>query len=230
MDDEVVVVVEIPKGGRSKFEIDPRTGTVWLDRVLSTATQYPAEYGYVLGAAGEDGDPLDAVVLVEERTVPGCHVRARPIGVLSMADEEGPDSKVLCVALGDPSMGDYADIADVSPHILEEIEHFFRVYKQLEPRKSVRVGGWHGAAAARDLIVRCRERAGRLPSDDRHLLLDLDQPHADLLREILAGEFRSLGDALAATDDAHVRQSLEQRESLLEALLEQAGHPRPDRA
>jgi len=124
---QVTVVVEIPRGGRAKFEIDPATGTVWLDRVLSTATQYPAEYGFILDTASGDGDPLDAVVLIEERTVPGCHVRARPIGVLPMADEAGPDPKVLCVALGDPSVGDYADIDDVTPHLLAEIEHFFRI-------------------------------------------------------------------------------------------------------
>ena len=103
--DEVVIVVEIPRGGRAKFEIDQESGTIWLDRVLSTATHYPAEYGYVLGSASGDDDPLDAVVLLEEATVPGCHVRARPIGVLEMSDEHGTDPKLLCVATGDPGRG-----------------------------------------------------------------------------------------------------------------------------
>lgn len=156
---EVTVIVEIPKGCRAKFEIDPNTGTVWLDRVLSTATQYPAEYGYIEGTAAEDGDPLDAVVLVEEQTVPGCHVRARPIGLLGMVDEMGPDSKVLCVALGDPSVGEYSDIAQVTPHLVQEIEHFFRVYKELEPDKVVTVTGWRHAAEAERLVSECLERA-----------------------------------------------------------------------
>lgn len=156
-DNEVVVVVEIPRGGRAKFEIDQRTGTVWLDRVLSTATHYPAEYGYIRGTAGEDGDPLDAVVLVEEQTIPGCHIRVRPIGVLTMTDEAGPDSKVLCAALGDPSMGDYRSTDDVAPHLLDEIAHFFSVYKALEPNKPVEVGGWGSADEATQLINSCRE-------------------------------------------------------------------------
>lgn len=152
---EVVIVVEIPRGGRAKFEIDQESGTIWLDRVLSTATHYPAEYGYVLGSESGDDDPLDAVVLLEEATVPGCHVRARPIGVLEMSDEHGTDPKLLCVATGDPTMGTMTDIDEVAPHILEEIEHFFRVYKQLEPKAHVETSGWHGAAAARSLVADC---------------------------------------------------------------------------
>lgn len=154
---EVVIVVEIPRGGRAKFEIDPDSGTIWLDRVLSTSTRYPAEYGYVLATEAGDDDPLDAVVLLEEATVPGCHIRARPIGVLDMSDEHGPDPKLLCVATGDPTMGTMTDIADVAPHILDEIEHFFRVYKQLEPRAHVETSGWHGADAARTLVAGCRD-------------------------------------------------------------------------
>jgi inorganic pyrophosphatase len=149
---EVVVVVEIPRGGRAKFEIDQESGTIWLDRVLATSTRYPAEYGFVLGSTAGDGDPLDAVVLLEEATVPGCHIPARPIGVLDMSDEHGVDPKLLCVATGDPTMGSMTDIAEVAPHVLEEIEHFFRVYKQLEPRTHVETSGWHGAVAARSLV------------------------------------------------------------------------------
>ena len=166
--DEVVIVVEIPRGGRAKFEIDQESGTIWLDRVLSTATHYPAEYGYVLGSASGDDDPLDAVVLLEEATVPGCHVRARPIGVLEMSDEHGTDPKLLCVATGDPTMGTMTDLDEVPPHILEEIEHFFSVYKQLEPRAHVETSGWHGAAAARSLVAECCAEYRRLAetSDD----------------------------------------------------------------
>lgn len=153
---EVVIVVEIPRGGRAKFEIDPESGTIWLDRVLSTSTRYPAEYGFVLGSAAGDGDPLDAVVLLEEATVPGCHIRARPIGVLEMSDEHGTDPKLLCVATGDPTMGTMTDLDDVAPHILEEIEHFFRVYKQLEPKAHVETSGWHGSERARSLVSETR--------------------------------------------------------------------------
>ncbi len=154
---EVVIVVEIPRGGRAKFEIDQESGTIWLDRVLSTSTRYPAEYGFVLGSAAGDDDPLDAVVLLEEATVPGCHIRARPIGVLNMSDEHGIDPKLLCVATGDPTMGTMTDIEEVAPHVLEEIEHFFRVYKQLEPRTHVETSGWQGADAARSLVRESRE-------------------------------------------------------------------------
>ena len=162
-------MVEIPRGGRAKFEIDPDSGTIWLDRVLSTSTRYPAEYGYVLATEAGDDDPLDAVVLLEESTVPGCHIRARPIGVLEMSDEHGTDPKVLCVAIGDPTMGAITDISDVAPHILEEIEHFFRVYKQLEPRAHVETSGWHGLDAARTLVAGCRDAYRRLAEtpDDR---------------------------------------------------------------
>jgi inorganic pyrophosphatase len=152
-----VVVVEIPRGGRAKFEIDPDSGTIWLDRILSTSTFYPAEYGFVIGTAAGDDDPLDAVVLLEEETVPGCHIRARPIGVLTMSDEHGIDPKLLCVAIGDPTMGAMTDVTDVAPHLLEEIEHFFRVYKQLEPSAHVETSGWHGADAARSLVTECRD-------------------------------------------------------------------------
>jgi inorganic pyrophosphatase len=167
---EVVIVVEIPRGGRAKFEIDPESGTIWLDRVLSTSTRYPAEYGFVLGSAAGDDDPLDAVVLLEEATVPGCHVRARPIGVLEMSDEHGVDPKLLCVATGDPTMGTLTDIDAVAPHILEEIEHFFRVYKQLEPKAHVETSGWRDAAAAQALVAECSRAYERLAerSDERN--------------------------------------------------------------
>lgn len=166
---EVVIVVEIPRGGRAKFEIDPDSGTIWLDRVLSTSTRYPAEYGYVLATEAGDDDPLDAVVLLEESTVPGCHIRSRPIGVLEMSDEHGTDPKLLCVAIGDPTMGAMTDISEVAPHILEEIEHFFRVYKQLEPRAHVETSGWHGVDDARTLVAGCRDAYRRLAEtpDDR---------------------------------------------------------------
>lgn len=159
-----VVVVEIPKGGRAKFEIDQRDGTIWLDRVLSTATVYPADYGYVPGTLAPDGDTLDALVLLEEPTVPTCHIRARAIGVLDMQDEAGADPKLLCVAEGDQLMSGVHDLAEVPRHLLDEIEHFFCVYKQLEPHKATSTMGWHGVEEARRQLARCRERFAGSPA------------------------------------------------------------------
>jgi inorganic pyrophosphatase len=227
---DVTVIVEIPRGQRTKFEIDPATGTVWLDRVLSTATRYPAEYGFIVGTAGGDGDPLDAVLLVEEQTVPGCHVRARPIGLLGMVDEKGSDPKVLCVAVGDPSVGEYHDISDVNRHRVEEIEHFFRVYKELEPDKPVAVEGWHGAAAAEQVIDDCRRRAIQLERKrgDR-MKLDLDDSRTELLREILDSTYRDLKYEIADTDNSTFRSQLVERRRLIESLLDDVGGPLPDR-
>ena len=228
---EVTVVVEIPKGCRSKFEIDPATGTIWLDRILATSTQYPAEYGYIPDTAAEDGDPLDAIVLVEEQTVPGCHVRARPIGLLSMADEMGPDPKVLCVALGDPSVGGFHDIVDISQHLTEEIEHFFRVYKQLEPHKSVTVTGWQHADEAERLILACRQRAIINTLNERNTMqLELSESDLELLRDILDSEYRDLKYEIADTDNSTFKASLTERERRLSSLLDQVGGPLPDRA
>ena len=95
-------MVEIPKGTRNKYEIDHQTGTIWLDRMLFTSTRYPSDYGFVPHTLAEDGDPLDVLVRLEEPTFPGCHIRARPVGVFIMSDEHGEDAKVLSVAASDP--------------------------------------------------------------------------------------------------------------------------------
>ena len=106
----VPVVVEIPRGSRNKYEIDHETGEIWLDRRLFSATVYPADYGYVDHTLGEDGDPLDALVIMEEPTFPGCRVRARPVGVFWMEDDAGPDAKIICVPHGDPRWDHVQDI------------------------------------------------------------------------------------------------------------------------
>lgn len=130
------VVVEIPRGSRNKYEMDKERGVIRLDRRLFSATVYPADYGYIPDTLGEDGDPLDAMVLLDDPTFPGCWVTARPVGVFWMEDDKGPDAKILCVPAGDPRWEQVADIADVPPAMLAEIEHFFEVYKTLEPDKS----------------------------------------------------------------------------------------------
>jgi len=155
---EVTVVVEIPRGSRNKYEVDHRTGELWLDRMLFTSMQYPADYGFLVDTLAEDGDPLDALVLIDEPTFPGCRIRARPVALFEMRDEAGPDSKVVCVPATDPRAGGLRDVGDLSPHLLEEIRHFFEVYKQLEPGKGTEVGGWAGAREAEALVSAALER------------------------------------------------------------------------
>ncbi|RIJ78704.1 inorganic diphosphatase [Nakamurella silvestris] len=142
------VTIEIPKGSRNKYEVDHHTGRIKLDRTLFTATQYPADYGFVDNTLGQDGDPLDAMVLLAEPTFPGCLVRARAIGMFRMTDEAGPDDKVLCVSANDPRQAGLQDISDLNNFERLEIEHFFTVYKDLEPGKSVEGASWVGRGDA----------------------------------------------------------------------------------
>ena len=142
------VTIEIPKGNRNKYEVDHETGRIRLDRTLFTATQYPADYGFIEDTLGEDGDPLDALVLVPEPTFPGCLIRARAIGMFRMRDEKGGDDKVLVVPK-DPRFDDIQDLGDISQFTLDEIKHFFLHYKDLEPGKFVEDNTeWVGRAEA----------------------------------------------------------------------------------
>jgi inorganic pyrophosphatase len=155
--DVMTVVVEIPKGSRNKYEMDHRTGDFYLDRMLFTSMQYPADYGFIEGTLGGDGDPLDALVFVGEPTFPGCHIRVRPIGLFRMTDEKGEDEKVLCVPLRDPMWSHVTDLDGLPQPLLDEIEHFFQVYKDLEGHE-VRTDGFHGLAAAEAVIADARAR------------------------------------------------------------------------
>ena len=152
------VTVEIPKGQRNKYEVDHRTGRIRLDRTLFTSTQYPADYGFIEQTLGADGDPLDALVLVEEPTFPGCLIHCRAIGMFRMTDEKGGDDKVLCVPAGDPRLEHLRDIDNVGEFDLLEIQHFFEVYKDLEPGKSVEGASWAGRADAEAEIVLSQRR------------------------------------------------------------------------
>lgn len=152
------VIVEIPQGSRNKYEIDHDSNEVWLDRHLFAATVYPAEYGFFPHTLAEDGDPLDALVLLEDPTFPGCHIRARPVGVLEMADEAGRDLKVLCVPAGDPRWSHIDDIGDVDEFLLAEVRHFFTVYKDLEPGKASTLGDWTGRTDALAAIEDAQRR------------------------------------------------------------------------
>ena len=160
---EIEVVVEIPKGSRNKYEIDHETGAVWLDRRLFTAMSYPVDYGFVPDTLSEDGDPLDAMVLLEESTFPGCHIRARVLGVFWMTDEAGPDAKILCVPDHDERWDDLNDLSDLHrTHILDEIEHFFETYKALEKGKDTETRGWEGREAALAEVEASRVRFAQL--------------------------------------------------------------------
>ena len=152
------VVIEIPRGSRNKYEADHETGAVWLDRLLFTATFYPTDYGFFPHTLAEDGDPLDAMVVLEEPTFPGCHIRARPIGVFWMSDEKGPDAKVLAVPATDPRWGHVEDIDDLPSHLLDEIAHFFDVYKELEPGKLTETSEWSGREEAERAVREAQER------------------------------------------------------------------------
>lgn len=155
------VTVEIPKGTRNKYVMDRASGRIRLDRTLFTATQYPADYGFIEQTLGEDTDPLDALVLVQEPTFPGCVIRCRAIGMFRMRDEKGPDLKVLCVPTADPRLGHLVDITDLERFHKLEIEHFFKVYQDLEPGKSADTEGgvWAGRAEAQAEVMRSQERA-----------------------------------------------------------------------
>ncbi|WP_083828129.1 MULTISPECIES: inorganic diphosphatase [Protofrankia] len=157
MDLEFDVTIEIPKGQRNKYEMDHRTGRIRLDRMLFTSTHYPSDYGFIEGTLGRDGDPLDALVLLEEPTFPGCLVRCRTIGMFQMSDEKGPDDKVLCVPVADVRQEHLRDIRHLPEFDRLEIQHFFEVYKDLEPGKSVEGASWVGRAdAEREILASIR--------------------------------------------------------------------------
>lgn len=157
--DFVTVVVEIPRGSRNKYEMDHDSGRIWLDRRLFSATVYPADYGFIEHTFGEDGDPLDAMVIMDEPTFPGCHLRARPVGVFWMEDDAGPDAKIICVLHNDVRWDHVQDIDQLPGHLTKEIEHFFDVYKQLEPAKFADTRGFEGREAAEKEIAESIERA-----------------------------------------------------------------------
>src|SRR2546429_223256 len=129
-------------GQRNKYEMDHATGRIRLDRMLFTSTRYPADYGFIEDTLADDGDPLDALVLLDEPTFPGCLINCRVIGMFRMRDEKGADDKVLCVPATDPRMEHLRDIHHVPEFQRLEIQHFFEVYKAIEPGKEVRTEAW----------------------------------------------------------------------------------------
>jgi inorganic pyrophosphatase len=169
--DDVNVIIEVPLGGQPiKYEMDKDAGTLVVDRFLYTPMSYPGNYGFVPHTLSEDGDPIDVLVCNTRELIPGCVINVRPIGVLIMEDNAGQDEKILAV----PShrltkrydnVRNYTDLPEIT---LQQIEHFFEHYKDLEPGKWVRIGDWHGVDKARDMIRIAIDRAtatnGRRPS------------------------------------------------------------------
>jgi inorganic pyrophosphatase len=159
----VEVTIEIPKGQRNKYEVDHETGRIRLDRMLFTSTRYPSDYGFIEDTLADDGDPLDALVLLDEPTFPGCLITCRVIGMFRMRDENGLDDKVLCVPATDPRWGHLQDINDVPQFDRLEIQHFFEVYKELEPGKCVEGFEWTDRSAAEAQIEETRKRFAEHP-------------------------------------------------------------------
>lgn len=151
----VEAFIEIPAGSQNKYEYDKEKGVLRLDRVLYSPVHYPTDYGYIPETLEEDGDPIDILVMVTNPTVPGCVIDARVVGVLGMADDKGVDNKLLGVPVKDPRFNQIHDLDDVPPHVLREIEHFFKTYKDLEG-KTTDIKGWRDAAEAAKVLAAAR--------------------------------------------------------------------------
>jgi inorganic pyrophosphatase len=176
----LVAVVEIPKGGRNKYEFDPLLGGIKFDRLLMSAAAYPTDYGYIPETLGQDGDALDALICLSEPTFPGCLIPVKPVGLFRMEDDAGIDDKIICVPLEDPNWNVYDELDDLPELLRAEIEQFFSIYKDIENKRVV-VGGWSSQQDALDEIDRARERfralggtharpaiGGRIPADQRN--------------------------------------------------------------
>lgn len=148
-------IIEIPRGSTNKYEVDPKTGVIKLDRVLYSPLFYPFDYGYIPQTLYIDGDPLDVLVMISHPVFPGCVVEAKAIGVLEMSDDKGPDEKILCVSTKDPRYNARKSLNDLQEHTKQEFLHFFEVYKTLE-EKDVDVKGWNDVALAIELIQKYR--------------------------------------------------------------------------
>jgi len=166
--DDIYVIIEIPKGSNIKYELDEKTGAIFVDRVLYTAMFYPFNYGIVPQTLMPDGDPADVLVISNEPFAPGTIVRVRPIGVLEMEDEEGIDHKIIAVPIDkiDPRFSNIKDVKDLPDAILNQIRHFFEHYKELEPGKWTKVRDFHGANKAKEMITKAIEEYKRKVSSN----------------------------------------------------------------
>ena len=154
--DIVNAVIEIPRDGITKYEYDKQLHVFRLDRNLYSPVHYPGDYGFIPSTLGDDGDPLDVLVLVDTPSFTGCLQEVRPIGVMEMLDQGEGDEKILCVGVANPRYKDVNNYSDIYPHILKEITHFFSIYKDLE-HKNVEVNGFRDAEFARGLVVKAQQ-------------------------------------------------------------------------
>ena len=157
---EILIFIEIPKNSKVKFEFDEKLKAIKLDRVLYGPNYFPFEYGFIKETLGEDGDPLDCVLISSESTFPGCLVEARPIGILEMEDEEGIDNKILAVPLEkiDPNFKEIEDVFDLPSHLKIKIKEFFETYKRLEPEKWVKLRDFKRREEAEKLIEEAKKK------------------------------------------------------------------------
>jgi len=154
---DLLVMVEIPRGSRNKYEYDHDLRAIKLDRFLFSSVVYPTDYGLIPETLGEDGDPLDALICVSEPTFPGCHIPVRVVALLDMSDERGKDEKIVCVPCRDPNWSEITDLDALPEPLRIEISHFFSIYKQPEG-KPVSVRGWRGRDDAAAVIERAQRR------------------------------------------------------------------------
>lgn len=154
--DEMNVIIEIPKFSKNKYEIDKKTGIIALDRVMHTAQDYPFDYGFVPQTLFDDGDALDVVLITTYPLMPGILVKARPVAIMEMTDGGDRDDKIVAVPVDDPRFADVKDIGDLNPHFKKEMSHFFETYKKIQ-NKEVAVGEWYGATKAQEAFKRSCE-------------------------------------------------------------------------
>jgi inorganic pyrophosphatase len=158
MPQTIDVIIEIPRGARNKYEYDHELHVIRLNRHLTSSMGYPAEYGFFPNTLGGDGDPLDVLVLTEYPTFPGCVIEVRVVGALFMIDEHGDDAKLIAVPAYDPQWKDAKELTDIPSRILDEIQHFFSVYKDLDLGKWVKVQGYELSETAMKELKECQAR------------------------------------------------------------------------
>jgi inorganic pyrophosphatase len=161
--DDLICMVEIPKGSRNKYEYDHERGKIILERYIMPSVVYPTDYGFIPETLALDGDPLDALVCLSEPTFPGCIVPVKTIGVFKMEDENGVDDTLLCVPLHDPGWNGLEEIEDLPKQMRQEISHFFDVYKDLDPDRHSKVNGWGDRQEAEAEVDACRRRFREQP-------------------------------------------------------------------
>ncbi len=154
--DRFIAVIEIPKGSKNKYELDKESGLLRLDRILYTSTHYPANYGFIPRTLSEDADPLDVLVLCQEKLEPLSIIECYPIGMITMIDEDEADEKIVAIPLNDPFLNNYNDLSELPQHQFQEIKHFFEVYKFLE-NKETRVDNIVGRREAIEAIEKCKK-------------------------------------------------------------------------